>query len=68
MEARLAALEDSEAHSRENMVCDAERAALRIDINELKARLEAQWSRLRDLRRTTPLQFSFSVGTPEPVS
>jgi len=40
--ARLAALEDAVRRIREeNVVCDAERKALRIDINELKAELEA---------------------------
>ena len=46
VEARLAALEDAVRRIREeNQVCDAERAALRIDINELKARLGAPYRR-----------------------
>ena len=70
VEARLAALEDAVRRIREeNKVCDAERAALRIDINELKARLGAPIGAASTIYDAPPLYDFPSPSAPqEPVS
>ena len=70
VEARLSALEDAVRRIREeNKVCDAERAALRIDINELKARLGAPIGAASTIYDAPPRYNSPPPSAPpEPVS